>query len=120
MAKKPEPFTWTRWGIHHSAQHANVGSNYLQKLGQAADVHDRLKAHAEFVHAHLAMCNERANLLSQLATAAGDIMGGVVALLYRRKLFDHMGTGNSATSRAANRQQRKRNQSVKSGQKRRR
>jgi hypothetical protein len=120
MAKKPEAFTWTGWGIHHAARHANVASNYLQKLGQAADVHDRLKAHAEFVHTHLAMCNERANLLSQAAAAAGDIMGGVVSLLYRRKLFDDMGTRNSPTSRTASRQQRKRNQSVKGGKKGRR
>jgi hypothetical protein len=119
MAKKPEPFTWTGWGRNHASQHATNASNYLQKLGRAADVHDRLKAHAEFIHTHLAMCNERANLLSQATAAAGDIMGALVSVLHRRKLLDDMATRNSPASRPNNRQQRTRNPSVKRGKRRR-
>jgi|SRR6266566_2637673 hypothetical protein len=118
MAKKPEPFTWTGWGISHTTKHAAAASTYAQKLSQAADLHDRVKAHAEFVHMHIDMCNERAKVLSEAVAAAGNLMGAFVSILHRRKLLDDMVTRNSPassshTSSETGAEARKRNRSAK-------
>jgi hypothetical protein len=94
MAKRPESFTWTGWGISHTTKHANAATTYAQKLSQATDVHDRLRAHAEFVHMHVDMWNDRAKFLSDAVAAAGNLMGAFVSILQRRKLFDDMAARN--------------------------
>jgi hypothetical protein len=118
MAKKPEPFTWTGWGISHATRHANAATTYAQKLSQAADLRDRLRAHAEFVHMHIDMCNERAKLLNEAVAVAGNLMGGFVSILHRSKLLDEMVTRNSPassspTSSETGAETRKRNRSRK-------
>jgi hypothetical protein len=100
MAKETEPFTWTGWGMRHATKHAHAASTYAQKLSQAADLHDRVKAHAEFVQMHIDMCNERAKVLSDAVAAAGNFMGAFVSILHRRKLLDDM-VRNSTTSKEA-------------------
>jgi hypothetical protein len=113
MAKNPEPFTWTRWGMSHATKHATATSTYVQKLSQAADMHDRFKAHAEFVHMHIDMCNERAKVLSDAVAVAGNLMGAFVSILHRRKLLDEMATRNSSTPRDTGGEEPKGNRSAK-------
>jgi hypothetical protein len=111
MAKETEPFTWTRWGITHANKHATAASTYLQKLSQATDLHDRAKAHAEFVQMHIDMCNERAKVLSDAVAAASNFMGAFVPLLQRHKHLHNMAR-NSPTFREIDGEERKRNWSA--------
>lgn len=108
MAKETERFTWTRWGMSHATKHASAVSTYAQKLSQAADLHDRVKAHAEFVQMHIDMCNERAKVLSDTVAAVGNVMGAFVSILHRRKLLDDM-VRNSPTHGETGGEERKRN-----------
>jgi hypothetical protein len=96
MAKRPERFSWTGWGVSHTTKHANAAATYAQKLSQATDLHDRLRAHAEFVHMHVDMWNDRAKFLSDAVAVAGNLMGAFVSILHRRKLLDDMAARNSS------------------------
>jgi hypothetical protein len=115
MAKETEtePFTWTGWGMSHAIKHATAASTYLQKLSQARDVDDRVKAHTEFVQMHVDMCNERAKKLSEAVAAAGNFMGAFVSLLQHRKHLDDLAR-NSPTYKETGREGRKRNWSTES------
>jgi len=118
MAKKPEPFTWTGWGASHATRHAHAAATYAQKLSQATDLHDRLRAHAEFVQMHVDMCNERAKLLNEAVTVAGNLMGAFVSILHRGKLLEDIAARNapaasSHTTSEAGEQPRKRRRSAK-------
>lgn len=98
MAKRPESFTWTGWGVSHATRHANAAANYAQKLSQATDLQDRLRAHAEFVHMYVDLCNERAKLLNEAAAVAGNLMGAFVSILHRGKLLQDMAARNAPAS----------------------
>jgi hypothetical protein len=71
----------TGWGMSHATKHAEAVSAYVQKLSQATDVHDRLNAHASFVHMQIEMCQERAKVLHDAVAAASNLMGAWVSLL---------------------------------------
>jgi len=90
MAKETEPFTWTGWATSHATKHATAASTYLQKLSQATDLHDRAKAHAEFVQMHIDMCNERAKLFSDAVAATSNFMSAFVSILQRHKHLHNM------------------------------
>jgi len=111
MAKEAEPFTWTGWGMNHAKKHATAASTYLHKLSQAGDLHDRAKAHAEFVQMHIDMCNERATKLSEAVAAASNFMGVFVSLLQRRQHLDDLAR-NSPSYKETGREGRKRNWSA--------
>ena len=96
--------------MRHATKHANAASTYVQKLSQAGDLHDRFKAHAEFVHMHIDMCNERAKMLSDAVGVATNFMSAFVSILHRRKLLDEMPTRNSPTSGG---EERKRDRSAR-------
>jgi len=100
MAKRPEPFTWTGWGVSHATRHANAAATYAQKLSQATDLHDRLRAHAEFVHMYVDMCNERAKLLNEAVTVAGNLMGAFVSILHRGKFLEDIAARNAPAASA--------------------
>jgi hypothetical protein len=89
MAKKT-PFTWTGRALNHATKHVNAASAYMHKLSQAADMHDRAKAHAEFVQMHLEMGQERTQMLSEVVTFAGNLIGSFVGLLQQHQLLDQM------------------------------
>jgi hypothetical protein len=111
MAKEAEPFTWTGWGMNHAKKHTTAASTYLHKLSQAGDLHDRAKAHAEFVQMHIDMCNERATKLSEAVAAASNFMGAFVSLLQRRQHLDDLAR-NSPSYKETGREGRKRNWSA--------
>jgi hypothetical protein len=98
MAKRPEPFTWTGWGVSHATRHANAAATYAQKLSQATDLQDRLRAHAEFVHMYVDMCNDRAKLLNEAVAVAGNLMGAFVSILHRGKLLEDIAARNAPAS----------------------
>jgi hypothetical protein len=95
MAKRPERFSWTGWGVSHATRHANAAATYAQKLSQATDLHDRFRAHAEFVHMYVDMCNERAKLLNDAVAVAGNLMGAFVSILHRGKFLEDIAARNA-------------------------
>ena len=84
MAKK-EATSFRSWTAGHATKHFTAASTYIEKLSQSADVHDRLHAHAEFVHKHIDMCHERAKALSDVVAAASNLMGACVSVLHWHK-----------------------------------
>ncbi len=83
--KDPMTKQVTAWGMDHATKHVKAASTYVQKLSQAADVHDRVHAHAEFVHRHIEMCHERAKVLTDAVAAASNFMGACVSMLHWNK-----------------------------------
>jgi hypothetical protein len=86
MAKEAKETGSVRdWTAKHAGKHVSAAKTYLQKLGQAEDMHDRLHAHAEFVHKHVEMCHERAKALSDVVAAASSFIGACVSVLHVNK-----------------------------------
>lgn len=73
------------WGMDHATKHVQAASTYVQKLSQAADVHDRLHAHAEFLQIHIDMCHERTQKLTDAVAAASSLVGACVQVLHWNK-----------------------------------
>jgi hypothetical protein len=87
----------TPWGImHHARKHVAAAFTFTQKIGQASDLQDRMRVHAEHAQMHIDLFNERAKELSDVMAVAGNLMGAVVGQLHRHKNIRDMERKSSA------------------------
>lgn len=81
----------TPFGImHHATKHVAAAFTFAQQLTQAADLHDRVRIHAEHAQKHIDLFNDRAKELSDVMAVASNFAGAMVQQLRLHQRYADM------------------------------
>lgn len=87
----------TPWGImHHATKHFTAALTFTQKLGQATDLQDRMRIHAEHAQMHIDLFNERAKQLGDAMAVASNLVNAVASQLRLHKQLGETARRSSA------------------------
>ena len=82
--------------LSHATEHVSAASTFVSKLSKAADFHEVVKIHLEFVHMRMTMFHERTKEIGDGVAAATNLLGTFTSLLNWQKVLEHLASSSPA------------------------
>jgi hypothetical protein len=82
--------------LSHATEHVSAASTFVSKLSKAADLHEVVKIHLEFVQMRMTMFHERTKEIGDGVAAATNLLGTFTSLLNWQNVLEDLASSSPA------------------------